>query len=238
MRLATAAMIVAAVVSSSVSAQSIVVPNALAGVESSYGNRYPFNSVDHRYQQVYAASQFAGVSGSAQLTQIAFRRNAGAVGFSITVPDVTISLSTTGYSPQVGPNLLTNRFADNPGPDSTTVHTGPLTLTSSATGPTGGPNPFDIVINLSTPFTFNPAQGNLLMDVRIAGGSDNVMFFDATLGDGNVNRVWTNSLTALTGSVDQVGLVTRFTFVPEPGMLLGAFVVGAIVVRRPERHKA
>src|SRR5438128_735570 len=77
---------------------TLVVPNSLATVEGSSGNRYPFNigASTMRYQQVYAAAEFGLMpAGGAYITGIAFRRDAGWSAFSTNLPAVQINLSTT-----------------------------------------------------------------------------------------------------------------------------------------------
>jgi hypothetical protein len=220
---------------------SIVVPNSLANTEGGGNNNLPFDSTtSERYQQVYLASQFG--SGGL-ITQIAFRPD-GILGlaFSVTIANIQIDLSTTAEAP----DGLSTTFADNVGPDDTTVFSGALTLSSSDTGPAGGPKAFDIIINLTTPFLYNPASGNLLLDVRnfsglpsgAAGGFDS----QSTLGD-PISRVFsdstTNSVGDATGAADTEGLVTSFAITPEPasvGLLaMGLFLV---VVGRAFRRRA
>ena len=203
---------------------SVVAPNANATTEGSGANSFPFNVgsflTSERYQQVYLASQFSALGPTGGLiTQIAFRPDASfGAAFSSTLPNVQLNLSTTG----VTPSTLSSTFAANVGANDTIVFgPGPLSLSSSFTGPAGGPKNFDIVINLVNPFYYNPTLGNLLLDVRIASFGSNVTttFFDFE-SSGVIGRAFTsnsgvNSLTA--DSVDNAGgLVTRFTVVPEP----------------------
>ena len=77
---------------------------------------------------------------------------------------------------------------------------GPLALSSAFTGPTGGPKDFDIVINFTTPFLYNPFLGNLLLDVRNFGGGLTTQF-DAqfTAGDA-VRRAYTEACCDVTSS--------------------------------------
>jgi hypothetical protein len=117
------------------------------------------------------------------------------------------------------------------------VHSGALLLSSAFTGPQSGPKDFDIVVNLQTPFLYDPGAGNLLLDVRNFGGGLST-FFDAQLAPGDaVSRVFTGyngvgDVNSPTGTADSVGLVTQFHFqpVPEPsGVLLSAILSAALL---------
>jgi len=207
-------------------ADTIVVPNSLASVEGNSNNDIPFY-LSMRYQEVFGASQFPGPG---LITQIAFRPD-GTYGlpFTRTLANVQIDLSTTSE----GPDGLSNTFANNVGADDTVVHTGALALSSADTGPSGGPKAFDIVITLQTPFFYDPAAGNLLLDVRnFSGGTMNILDAEYTSGD-SISRVWSYDVTAAMGaddSPDSLGLVAQFTTtaVPEPStmLLLGSGLIG------------
>jgi hypothetical protein len=202
-------------------ADTIVVPNSLSSIEGNSNNDWPF-AISLRYQQVYAASQFAD---SGLITRIAFRPDATFGGaFSEMIANIQIDLSTT----LAAPDALSSTLASNVGADDKVVYTGSLGISTSFTGPAGGPKAFDIIINLTTPFFYNPSLGNLLLDVRNFSGASppicaSAPCFDAldaesTLGD-SVSRVWSpmgGSSFPLLGQ-DTGGLVTQFTVVPEPG---------------------
>ena len=212
-------------------ASFVVVPGAQASVEGNANNGFPFNigafsASSMRYQQGFAASQFSSLSGPALITQIAFRPDANAGAFVSTLSSIQINLSTT----TANPNALSSTFASNVGADDTVVFgAGALTLSSSFTGPVGGPKNFDIIITLSTPFLYNPANGNLLLDVRNFGGGFTAQF-DAEFGSGDgVSRGYFGNVNSATGSTDDLGLITRFTFesavVPEPSTYLAGVLV-------------
>jgi hypothetical protein len=211
----------------------VVVPNDLAGVEGDSNNGFPFNlslfgDSSMRYQQVYDSSQFSSLGGPVMINQIIFRPDAQTgAAFSSTLPSIQIDLSTTSSTPA----SLSTTFANNVGADDKVVFgAGPLSLSSAFIGPSGGPKNFDIIINLATPFLYDPSKGNLLMDVRnfLGGGTTQ---FDAftPASDGAVSeRVWNPDVNATTGTYDSVaaGMVTEFGFgpsaVPEPSTLLTA----------------
>jgi len=232
-------------------AQIVVAPGANAAVEGNINNFFPFNIGDSanfdRYQQVYGASEFTSLpTGGLLITQIAFRPDAiGGAAFSSTLPNVQINLSTTSTAV----DAMSDTFASNVGANDTVVFSGALSLSSAFTGPAGGPKDFDILINLSTPFLYDPSAGNLLLDVRNFGGGTTTPFdAENTVGDG-VSRVATyaDGVNPATGDFrDSVGLVTRFTFapdigvVPEPGTLAlagtGLLPLAGAVVRRKRRN--
>jgi hypothetical protein len=193
------------------------VPNTNATVEGNGGNIVPFDLTSGgfttaRYQQVYAASQFGSVpAGGAYITAVVFRVDVGDGWGSFgpaTLPAVQINLSTTATTP----DALSSTFANNVGLNDTIVFNGSITISSPAIGVPAG---FDIVFPLTTPFFYNPAAGNLLMDVRNTGGG-NTASFDAqnTMGD-SVSRAYSLNVTNTTATqVDTVGLVTEFIIGP------------------------
>ena len=194
------------------SADGTLIANSPA--DSGTGNCYPFGCpYDAEYQQVYANSQFT--VGTFTITKLVFyntQRNGGAA--TLTSGTWTISLSTTSATPAT----LSPTFAANIGADNRQVFSGNLSQ-PWAFGNT-------LTITLSTPFTYNPSLGNLLMDVVASGTSapNGNVYFDARVGSGT-GSVTTrdfcfNGMGCTTGSLDVgYGLVTGFTYgtaVPTP----------------------
>ena len=196
---------------------TVVVPNSARTTEGNSNNAYPFNLgqaglTSQRYQQLYAASQFGG---GGLITQIIFRPDAtSGQAFMSTLSDIQIDLAYSS-APDDG---LSTTYANNITAGDTIVFArGPLTLSSAFTGPPAGPKDFDIIITLTTPFFYNPALGNLLLDVRNYGGGITT-FFDAVFATGDgVSRLYNQNVNGTTGSTDTLGLVTGFNIVPEPG---------------------
>jgi hypothetical protein len=222
---------------------TIVAPGALAATEGNSNNGYPFNLGNFglpsdRYQQVYAASDFGSLGGPELITQILFRPDAGTgAAFSSTLSNVLIDLSTTSATP----GTLSSTFANNVGADNTTVFSGALSLSSSDSGPSAGPKNFDIVITLMTPFLYNPASGDLLLDVTNFGGGSTTQF-DATVSSADVARVFTEATSGGSGATsgtyaDNSGLVTEFKFTtPEPSafvlLLTTVFLIAFLARKR------
>jgi hypothetical protein len=202
-------------------AVSIVVPNSSADTETGDNNSFPFSIGyagfnSQRYQQVYDASQFAAARGGGYVTQILFRPDGDGVhgfAFTNTLASVQIQLSTTS----AGVSNLSTTFVNNVGTDVINAYSGALPLSSACTGPAGGPKNFDIVINLQTPFFYNSANGNLLMDVRNYNGGFTTFFDSVDNLSDSVSRLYTlasDGVNLATGQGDTSGLVTEFTIVP------------------------
>ncbi len=207
----------------------LVVPNALTGRQGDLGNLFPlFSSQPIRYQQVYRSLEFSRfAAGGEMITSIAFRAHLPGLPFTGTIPQLQVNLSTTNRSPD---NLNTT-FAANVGADDAQVFSGPLSIVVTDSGPQDGPTNFDVVINFSTPFHYDPSQGNLLVDIRnLQGGTqtpplDQQLDATSTTGDA-VSRVFNygdaNATSAgQTGGVDEldtIGLVAQFGTNTSPGV--------------------
>ena len=199
-----------ALLSAQATPSTVVVPNANTSAEGNANNIAPFScaaigsTTSMRYQQVYSGAQV----GAGSISQMAFR---DAIFSSTVFPNVTIRLSTT---PKAVTGLDTV-FANNVGPDATTVFSGDLTLSGASFS--GAPGPFDITIPFQTAFAFNPAAGNLLFDITIPTCENTGDFdFDSQLASSaSTARNYAYSSTAAFGQGDggQVfgGLVTQFT---------------------------
>lgn len=199
--------------------------------DSRTGNCFPFGcAYSGEYQQVYTHSLF---SGPITVTGLEFfntaDNNGGVTAMNSGNWDISLSTSSADW------NTLSSTYANNVGANNTTVFNGNLAQ-PWAFGDT-------LTIHFATPFTYNPADGNLLMDVVVSSASDagGQIYFD-TNGNSNPNnffgRVSCDFCTTGAGAVDSgYGLVTGFltssTSVPEPGDLglfgLGVLLIGAFV---------
>ena len=229
-------------------ALAIIVPGDKTNVDGSGGNAMPFSTVTSmRYQQVYGASEFLPFGNSLAFTEIRFRLGSSVeLAFSGSIDDIQLNLSTTSANP----DGLSTTFANNVGADDTVVFArGSLPLSSAGVG--SDPQPFDIVISLTTPFTYDPTLGNLLLDIRKFSADEVPPTFDAHddgfAGGDAISRVFAFDVNAATGQTDNfnsIGLVTLFddgATVPEPGVssLLVAAVFGlAARCRRSHRIRA
>jgi len=227
------------------SAVTIVAPGGYDAVEGNDGNSFPFNNFEGRYQQGYAADQFD--SGLLQINEIAFRTDADPAAADWTSNlTFTVNLSTS----QNAVGSLSTTFADNVGSDATLVYTATSGIVGGTNAGGTGPNAFDVILTLDTPFLYNPANGDLLLEVLMETQVNflplsGFSYLDAVESDTGtfdigLQRVWNSGgdTGALTGSTDVegFGLVTRFTYdvVPEPGtgLLLTAGLLGLAAQRR------
>ena len=128
---------------------------------------YYFDPVDgfdiERDQVIIDDSIFSEFGGPISIESVAYRLDQGATSTSASFTDVQVRLSTAVTTP----DTISTTLADNVGSDVTTVFSGPLTLSSP--GGVGSPSAFDLVIPFSTPFVYDPTQGDLLFDWQYAG---------------------------------------------------------------------
>jgi len=151
-----------------------------------------------RYQQLYSASAFPGPITITALKF--FDTQAPVLGGATSLPSGSwaIALSTTSATL----NTLSANFAANVGSNNTPVFSGNLTQ-PWALGDT-------LTIPLSTPFTYVPANGNLLMDVTVSNLTPTSCFiyFDAT-GSSDLPSTVTGHVDS-DGVFNGYGLVTGF----------------------------
>lgn len=194
-------------------------------------NAAPFDVLIYsgEYQQLYVSSDFAG---PVTINSLGFAE--GSLSGSGETINVTISLSTTSATP----STLSTNYAANKGPDFTQVFSQTISYTSTGLGN------FDLVFNIS-PFSYNPAEGNLLMDVVLHGGANTGPFlggdFEAT-SDLTTTRIFNlagfGAPTSSYGEAEAQGLVTQFgvTPTPEPSSL-SIIVLGALALKGIFRRK-
>ena len=223
----------------------VVVPNEWSTAQGDAGNLFPlFSSKPMRYQQVFDASQFSRLNpGGGLINRLAFRGHGPGTPFTGTVAQLQVNLSTTSKTP----DGLSSIFGENVGPNDTQVFSGPL---QAAVTFTGDPTNFEVTINFTTPFYYDPTKGNLLLDVRnLQGGTEvppNDQELDGTTASGDsVSRVYnygdvTAATAGQTGGVDEkdsYGLITRFNAINAVSRKIhgnaGTFDIGLPLVGAP-----
>ena len=177
------------------------------------------------YQQIYSSTAFP--SGG-PITGISFLNTQEPAG-SIDSATYTFWLSTTSVS--VGG--LSSTLSSNIGPDNTEFFSGVLS------GPiTGG-----IFTVTGTPFDYDPASGNLLLDILISNptsiGGSSVFLDVSNASPATTERAYVDDGVSKAGGG---GLITQFTFtpistsVPEPSTLgLGSISLLLLAIARCRR---
>jgi hypothetical protein len=165
-----------------------------------------------------SASRFQEIVGGGQFAQplvingIRLRSAPGSGPVSFNYTSLKITLSTTQAYPNTvnGHTLPNTAFASNVGPDATTVYNARFSASSPGCA-APGPCPFDILISLTTPFSFDPSKGRLLVDIVTSatngaptGSLDGVAFPDSS--SSTVATV-SGDPTQVSGSASLAGLV-------------------------------
>lgn len=174
-----------------------------------------------RYQQVYDSSLFTG--GAVSVTGLSFY--SASTPAALASGSFTLSLSTTSR----GVDQLAAPFDSNVGSDSAAVFSGALPALS------GG----QLTFTLATPFTYQPAAGNLLLDVQSAASTTPGAFFstDSSVASSRLfstGAALTPDPRALVTNIITVPAVGGGVAVPEPASLalVGAGLLGLAGLRR------
>jgi PKD domain len=153
-------------------AQATIAPPNYANSEGNTSNAFPWNRGPNsmRIQFVHDSTTFTsqGTSGSIIIHRLRYRPDAGGVNESWgggSWPNVRIDLATCPFD-HLTPSPT---FAQNRGADVVTVHQGPVVVTPGNGLGQGQPLPFYIDIPLARPFRYDPAQGDLLVDIQLDG---------------------------------------------------------------------
>lgn len=190
-----------------------------------------------RIQYLIPASDFAGLPAThRRLASFNFRGDATqTTSVDWTQPHEQIYMSTTSLS------SLGAAFDANHGADKTLVFDGQATYPILGTGPPAGPRPFADGQLLQTPFHYDPAQGNLLIEIRDIDKNYPVpAAIDlAAHPSANILTVFNEGDAAAATGLPVANVVTpiRFLFVPEPSacVLAGVALVGVLSAQRARR---
>ena len=184
-------------------ADTVVVPNDLTAVEGPDANMLPFDDAGH-YVLIY---RDLAISAPTWITGIAFRPDGQCGGaFSTTLPDIQMALKSPNHDGIVETVEI--------------HHRGALELSSSFTGPQGGPKDFDILIPFDTPVLYDypsaPSSAFVQVEVWNYGGGD-ASFLDARYDYSLPERLigWPNGDSECT-IADGEELVTEFIVQPAP----------------------
>jgi hypothetical protein len=210
---------------------TLVVPEAFENADAPTSLVFPFavglfSNLPYRYQQVYAASDFPETEGGDVLTisAIRFRIDQPQGGKeAMTVQDTDVFVSTTAKGADGLSAGSEDALDSNPGADSALVYTGSLAWDPCGAADTCVLPPFDLEIVFGDPFVYDPASGNLLLEVFNFSTEFPFQLFDAVNavdGISHVREVAVNGNPTMHEfpAASSTGLVTQFVFtVPEPG---------------------
>ena len=201
----------------------VVVPGGLADTEGNGRLILPDYDIA-REQVLYSATDFASLPESHRwVTGLAIRVDASmGFAFTATSPHIEVRLSTTSV------DSLSATFDDNIGTGQALVYSGPFSVINTGSEPPGGPFPFQAPIALDTPFYYDPAAGNLLVEYKYDGlvVSPHVdIYNDVQFYGDSVNRLIASTTDQTTAEFVTDGIVVlQVTFVPEPSTIaLAAF---------------
>lgn len=169
----SAALAALVLLSSNAAAQAALpLPASHTSMEGSTFTNVPFGrSTPTRVQYVYDSMLF---SGAVTISELTFRVDGGMVVSSKNI-DCEISMSTM----PTPLNGLASDFAQNRGVDEQVVLTRQL-ITLPAQAVAAVPNEFLAPIILTTPFSFDPALGSLVIEIVIHGQPPGSYALDAT----------------------------------------------------------
>lgn len=188
------------------------------GLPAPSGNFFPFGGSAFgsptRYQQVYSSTAF---SGPMDIGAIQFFLYQDVAGGNLASGTYTLSLSTTSKTVDA---LDTVNFSNNLGADNQLFVNQVLA---------GGVAP-SVLSFTGDSFYYDPAAGNLLLDIQVSGFSHTGTEAYYLARNGDAGGLFSRAHDFGTG-FEGFGLVTKFdgTVVPVPGaVLLGGIGVGAI----------
>lgn len=192
------------------------------------GSCEPFDCATH-IQQVFDAALFGG---SMRIDAITFSNTHIADGRFVEPAQYRFSLSTTSMSStSIGTNYAANIGADNRMVIDWTVSGFDTTFTH-------------LTLPLASPFAFNPARGNLLLDItkdRTANFGDGPIYADANTAARGTEMVTDylggSNVTVRSHFGTSIGFVGHFSATPEPASL---FLIGsglAAVALRSRRRR-
>ena len=192
--LCTAALLAVAVPAQSL----VVVPNGYENLEGTSASRTPFGWTSGRIQYLVDGSQLCQTS--AVITNLRLRLDGG--NFNVDAPVAkTFQATIDAYEVPITPSTMVATWAQNIGTAvPTNVFSGPLQV-PAATRVLPYPNPWTIDIPLNPPLVYLRANGNLLLDLVVTGGTgDNWpadgFFFHATQPRGEVTKIQEDSACA------------------------------------------
>ncbi|MHC4512236.1 MAG: PKD domain-containing protein [Planctomycetota bacterium] len=214
----------------------LVVPAAPAAATGNGANSYPWNrrTSQIRFQQMYAASNFAAIKMPILIQRLRFRASDSYATTSTwtggTYNGARISMSTaatvhTAISTTFAANHGTDLKQVFPAPGGTNL--GAIKVTAGAGTGTGVPGIWYVDVPLSQTFLFDPTKNkDLVVDIQLNGSwtggtSASTANYSGTAASAQGSRAYNTSswqATTASGSTTNYTLATEFTYVPAKGL--------------------
>ncbi|MCA8976689.1 MAG: hypothetical protein KDC98_18350 [Planctomycetes bacterium] len=202
---------------------TLVLPANAATTAGNASNAFPWgwtaaNYGGLRHLGAYDAANFTtqSVTFPVLITRLRWRMNdttSSHTGGTFAQATVALSTAAVDYS------AVTTNFASNHGPDYTLCYSGPVTHAAATGNGTGVPGPFTVDVPLTTPFSYDPGLGDLLIDVDYPGGANfqggTLPAMDVQTTGSMASRVWGSTNYPLANGVwlDH-GIVVEVTYQP------------------------
>lgn len=203
-----------------------VIPDGMANAAGGTANAFPWGTSAGswpglRILACYDSTNFtnASITNPILITGLRWRANDTSQSWTGgTYSLANISLSTAA----VDVSGVTTQWASNHGNDLTLCYSGPVTVQPGTGNGSGVPGPFHVDVTLTTPFTYDPAQGDLAIDTDYAnpnfvGGGLVSMDIDNS-GAGRASRVYGSSqYPNANGTTQNHGIVVEVSYLPVGG---------------------
>ena len=203
----------------------VVIPAGCDIAPGNTSNAFPWGTTASawpglRLMCVYGATNFTSqnVNAPILINQLKWRpdNNAPAyTGGTFSTATVQLSTSPTGW------NSVTTNYATNHGANVTTVYSGPVVHTPTPGTAAWTVTSWCVDITLTTPFLYDPSQGDLVIDVDYPTGSftgGTVGQMDVQSTNSNASRIYASSLyPAANGITQNHGVVVEVGYMPPSG---------------------
>jgi hypothetical protein len=211
-------IVVLGVVSAGVAAargDTVIVPNAAAGVAGTGGYSTIMHSAARSYQLVVGPAELSTMPAGSRITGIRWRRPSWQVypawpSSPVTFAAFDVTLSTSNFPP----GQLSRTYTENIGPDAVQVRAGPLTLPAGFfPGGALAPNinEFGSVLEFTSPYTYS--GGTLLLTIRHTGNGISSGFLD-TVSSPHCQAIGVSSYTQPDEWYNQGPIVMQLVFEP------------------------
>jgi len=228
-RLSMGVLALAATGASALAQFSVVLPNGFATTMANTANAFPFASTATafpglRIQHVYDSGDFTAqnVTYPILVTGLRWRMadNSTASWTGGTYANVTISMSTAA----VDYLATTTNYATNHGANLAVVYSGPVTVQPGVGNGVGLPGPYAVSVTLPAPFLYDPALGDLAIEVDNPspatnwGGGTFATMSTVSSPVPAAKRVYGSTLYPNANGVDGNILVQEITYTPASGL--------------------